>query len=133
MSDKTMLNIQTLAIHAGETPDPATKASSPNLVMSTTFVADADATFSAEALGDNAPYFYTRWGNPTVDQLERKLAALEKAEGCVAFASGMAAVAAVFLHTLKAGDHLVLSDVTYAATAELPDDLLRGFGIEVTK
>ncbi|MDR3710633.1 MAG: aminotransferase class I/II-fold pyridoxal phosphate-dependent enzyme [Capsulimonadaceae bacterium] len=125
--------IQTTAVHAAEPPDPVTYASSPNLVMSTTFVADADATFSVEGLADDSPYFYTRWGNPTIDQLERKLRALEQAEGCIAFASGMAAVTAVFLSSLEAGDHVVLSDVTYAATAELAGDLLTGFGIKVTK
>ncbi|KAA6326921.1 O-succinylhomoserine sulfhydrylase, partial [termite gut metagenome] len=57
---------QTKAVHAGETPDPVTKASSPNLVMSTTFVVDADTGFSVEGLEENDTWIYTRWGNPTV-------------------------------------------------------------------
>ncbi len=109
----------TRAVHAGEAPDPATGASAPNLVMSTTFTMDEPAGFSINAFGDETPYIYTRWGNPTVAMLERKLAALEGAEDCVAFASGMAATAAVLLATLKPGDHLLISDVNYAGTAEL--------------
>ena len=127
------LAFQTRAIHAGESPDPTTGASAPNLVMSTTFVTEAGASFSAEDFGEATPFIYTRWGNPTVDQLERKLASLEEAEACIAFASGMAAVTALFLFALKPGDHLVISDVTYAATAEFSKDFLPRLGIEVTK
>jgi len=125
--------IRTEAVHAGEFPDPVTRASAPNIVMSTTFVADAGASFSAEDFGDQTPYLYSRWKNPTVDQLEHKLAALEGAEGCVAFGSGMAAVTALLLHTLSAGDHLVISDVSYAATAEMTNELIPRLGIKVTK
>jgi len=125
--------IRTTAIHAGEVPDPVTGASAPSIVMSTAFVADAGVSFSAEDFGDTTPYLYTRWKNPTTDQLEKKLAALEGAGGAVAFASGMAAVTAVLLFALRAGDHLVISDVSYAATAEMTNELIPGLGIEVTK
>ena len=104
----------TLAVHAGEVPDPVTGASAPNLVMSSTFALDEPAGFSINAFEGERPYIYTRWGNPTVKMLEEKLAALEGAEDCVAFGSGMAATAAVLLAVLKAGDHLVMSDVNYA-------------------
>jgi methionine-gamma-lyase len=100
--------------------------------MSTTFVVDdADAQFSANALSDDAPFLYTRWANPTVRQLETKLADLEGGEAAVAFGSGMAATTALLLHVLKAGDHLIVSDVTYAGVAELVRDTLPRFGIEV--
>ncbi len=125
--------IETLAIHAGEKPDPTTRASAPNLVMSTTFVADPSAGFSVEGLDEDTPFIYTRWANPTVDQLEQKLAALEGAERAIAFASGMAAVSSLLLYTLKAGDHAIVSDITYAATAELTNELLPSLGIEITK
>jgi len=123
---------QTRSVHAGETPDPATHASAPNIVMSTTFVInDADAQFSANALTDDAPFVYTRWANPTVRQLEAKLASLEGGEAAVAFASGMAAASALFLTRLKAGDHLIISDVAYAGVAELVRQTLPNLGIEV--
>ncbi len=127
------LRIRTLSVHAGEKPDPCTKASSPNLVMSTTFKAKAGSSFSVEGLPEDAPYFYTRWKNPTVEQLEKKLAAIESVESCIAFASGMAAITALLLYHLSPKDHLVISDITYAAAAEITNDLIPRMGIEVTK
>jgi cystathionine beta-lyase/cystathionine gamma-synthase len=127
------LGTQTTAIHAGETPDPTTGASAPNIVMSTTFVTDADAGFSVEGMEEDENWIYTRWGNPTVHQLEVKLAALEGAESAVAFASGMGAITALLLHTLRAGDHAVVSDVAYAALAEMTNEMIPQLDIGVTK
>ncbi|MCD7973448.1 MAG: PLP-dependent aspartate aminotransferase family protein [Candidatus Azobacteroides sp.] len=124
---------QTKAIHAGEVPDPVTRASSPNLVMSTTFIADADSGFSVEGLHENDNWIYTRWGNPTIHQLEQKLAVLEEAESAIAFASGMSAIVALLLHTLKAGDHAIVSDIAYAALSELTNEMIPDLNIEITK
>lgn len=125
--------MKTVAVHGGENPDPVTRASTPNLVMSSTFIADPDAAFSVEGMSEDTPFFYTRWSNPTVDQLERKLALLENGEAGLAFASGMAAISALFFHLLKPGDHLVISDVAYAAASELTNDLFPGMGVRVSK
>ena len=124
--------IQTQAIHAGETPDEQTGASAPNLVMSSTFVVDEEVSFSANNLSEETPFVYTRWSNPTTQQLEVKLAVLEGAEACVAFASGMAASAAVLLNHLSSGDHLIISNTNYPGTAEFARDTLTRLGIEVT-
>ncbi|MDR1402684.1 MAG: PLP-dependent aspartate aminotransferase family protein [Tannerellaceae bacterium] len=124
---------QTKAIHAGEAPDAVTGASAPNLVMSTTFVADTDTGFSVESMDENDTWVYTRWGNPTVSQLEEKLAVLENAETAVAFASGMGAISALLFHLLKAGDHAVISDVAYAALSEVTNEMIPQLGIEITK
>jgi methionine-gamma-lyase len=124
---------QTLAIHAGEAPDPVTHASSPNLVMSTTYIVDTDTKFSVEGLQENDPWIYTRWGNPTVHQLEEKLAALEEAETAVAFASGMGAITTLLFHLLRPGNHAVVSDVAYAALSEITNDMIPEYGIEITK
>ena len=132
MSDK-QTHLQTRAVHAGEAPDPTTRASSPNIVMSSTFVAETDASFSIEGNDADAPFIYSRWSNPTVSQLEAKLCSLEGAEACVAFASGMGAISGMMLHCLEAGDHLVMSDVAYAGAAELTNDIIPRLGIEVTK
>ncbi len=132
-SDGRAYGMRTVAVHAGEGPDPVTHASSPNLVMSTTFTVDAGAAFSAQAMGEEPCWVYTRWGNPTVGQLEQKLAALEGAETCVAFGSGMAALYALLFDTLKAGDHAVISDVTYAGLSESANELLPDLGITVTR
>jgi len=125
--------VQTKAIHAGEAPDPVTGASAPNIVMSTTFVVDADTGFSVEGMEENDAWVYTRWGNPTIGQLEAKLSALEEAETAVAFASGMGAITALLFHLLKAGDHAVVSDVAYAALSEITNEMIPALGIAITK
>jgi methionine-gamma-lyase len=124
---------QTKAIHAGEFPDPVTKASAPNLVMSTTFVVDSDTGFSVEGMDENDAWIYTRWGNPTIRQLEEKLSVLEESETAIAFASGMGAIVALLFHLLKAGDHAVVSDVAYAAMSEITNELIPNLGIGITK
>jgi methionine-gamma-lyase len=131
--DISLAGSQTLAIHAGEAPDPATGASSPNIVMSSTFVTEKPEGFSAYELDEDSPFVYTRWANPTVRQLEQKMAVLEGAEACSAFASGMAAASAILFAELSSGDHVVLSDVAYAGIAELSRDTLPRLGIGVTK
>ena len=128
----TVKGPRTLAVHAGETPDAATGASAPNIVMSTTFALDEPAGFSISDFDGDRPYIYTRWGNPTVRELEVKLAALEGAEDAVAFGSGMAATASMLLSVLGAGDHVVISNVNYAGTAELARNTLPKYGIDVT-
>ncbi len=122
---------RTLAVHAGEEPDPHTGASAPNIVMSSTFVLDEPVGFSAYDIPEEAPYIYSRWSNPTVRQLEDKLATLEQAQACRCFASGMAATAAVLFSLLKSGDRLVISDANYPGTAELARNDLARMGIEV--
>ncbi|MDR2286104.1 MAG: PLP-dependent transferase, partial [Prevotellaceae bacterium] len=126
MTRKNILHIgeQTKAVHAGEFPDPVTNASAPNIVMSTTFVVEADTGFSVEGMDENDNWVYTRWGNPTIRQLEDKLAVIEDAETAVAFASGMSAIVALLFHLLKSGDHAVISDVAYAALSELTNELI---------
>lgn len=126
------LGIDTLAVHAGETPDPETGASSPNLVMSSTYATGGPVGFSAYEINDSTPYTYTRWANPTVRVLERKIAHLEGAEACACFASGMAAASAILLGLLKAGDHVIVADVCYPGVSELANDNLPDLGIEVS-
>lgn len=123
---------RTRAIHSGESADPDTRASSPNLVMSATFVRDHVAGFSALNRTENDGFSYARVSNPTVNQLGEKLAALEQAEAALCFASGMAASHALMAGRLSRGDHLVFSDTNYVGTAELIRDSLPRWGIDVT-
>jgi len=123
---------QTLSIHAGEKIDAASGASAPSLVMSSTFVVDEEISFSANNLNSETPFVYTRWDNPTTQQLEHKLAVLEQAESCIAFASGMAASAAVMLAQLSQGDHLIISNTNYPGTAEFARETLTRLGVEVS-
>jgi methionine-gamma-lyase len=101
--------------------------------MSTTFaLEEAGGSFSALESAGSESYIYTRWANPTVNQLEKKLASLEGGEMAVAFGTGMGAAAGLLLHRLAAGDHLVVSDVAYAGVAELVRDTLTKLHIEVS-
>ena len=133
MGNDNSLNrkFMTRAVHSGESPDTVTGASAPNIVMSSTFVIDKPVSFSAQDMPDDAPYVYSRWDNPTVSVLQDKLAALEEAESCRCFASGMAATSALLLSTLSQGDRLVMSDSNYPGTAELARKTLTRLGVDV--
>ena len=127
--------LPTLALHAGLQIDAATGAIAPGLCASVNhLVKPGEAAFSAEGVEDLAqlPYMYARWTNPTVRQLEQRLAALEGGEDALATASGVAAIAAMWLSLLRAGDHLIVSDVCYAGARELASRMLPDFGIEVS-
>ncbi|MEL7097227.1 MAG: PLP-dependent aspartate aminotransferase family protein [Pseudomonadota bacterium] len=132
MSKPNHLGEMTRAIHAGETPDTATGASAPAIHMSSTFVSHDVGGFSAHDLTDDSPFTYARWANPSVQMLERKIASLQGTEDCLCTASGMAAASAILLTLLSSGDHLVISDVSYAGVAELARETLPRMGIEVT-
>lgn len=126
---------ETRALDGGLVIDPATGAIAPNVSMSVNnALMPGDGAFSADGVADLAdlPYLYARWTNPTVRQLEQRLAALEGAEEALATATGMAAIAGTLFTFLKAGDHLVVSDVCYAGAVELTQRVLPDFGIEVT-
>ncbi|MCY3859195.1 MAG: PLP-dependent aspartate aminotransferase family protein [Gammaproteobacteria bacterium] len=125
-------HLETRAVHGGEQVDELTGASAPNIVMSSTFVSDDPAGFSIKEFDEDRPYVYTRWGNPTIEMLERKLMSLEEAEHCIALASGMAATTTLLLGLLESGDHLVISDVCYPGTAEYVRDTLPKYGIQST-
>lgn len=128
----TERRFDTLAVHAGEEPDPATGALDPPVVLSSAF-AFADAEDAAGRFeGTRSGPIYTRWRNPSVEALERKIAALEGAESCVALASGMAAVHAALTAFTAAGDHVVAGGSLYAETARLLRGHLARFGLETS-
>ena len=130
-----MSHFDTLAVHAGEEPDPETGALRTPLHMSTSFRLPRFGIKLFDALTmDSArpPYAYTRWSNPTVRALEDRLAALEGAEAGLAVATGMAAISALALTFLSSGDHLIASEVCYAGAVELFGLHLPRFGIEVS-
>ncbi len=131
-ADYSNKGIRTQSIHAGEEKQTGSSSSAPDLVMSSTFHVDREISFSANNLDGDVPYVYTRWANPTTDQLEAKLATLEKAEACIAFASGMAATTGVLLGLLSRGDHLVMCNTNYPGTAEVARHTLPRFDIEMT-
>ncbi|MEM6618493.1 MAG: PLP-dependent transferase, partial [Pseudomonadota bacterium] len=124
--------LATKAVHAGDAPDPTTGASAPPIHMTSTFVVSEDAGFSAADLTEDSPFLYSRWASPNLNALAAKVAALEGTEDALCLASGMAAASAIFISLLSSGDHVIVSDVSYAGVAELARDTLPRFGIEVS-
>lgn len=123
---------QTIAIHAGEHPDPTFGAVVTPLYFATTFHLGSTEHGAALFSGKEEGYVYTRWGNPTVSVLENRIAALEGAEAGLATASGMAAIATSLLASAKAGDHIVSAKAIYPSAYRLMDQNLRDLGIETT-
>jgi cystathionine gamma-synthase len=125
---------RTLCIHGNDSHERAIGApvEAPIVTANSFFTAPDAVAFSALDLKDDAPYSYSRWANPTVARLERRIAALEHAEAAICFASGMSAITGLLLTRLKVGDHLIASDVCYAGAAEFIRDALPRLGIRVT-
>ncbi|MBV7315947.1 PLP-dependent aspartate aminotransferase family protein [Shewanella sp. NIFS-20-20] len=121
----------TLVIHGAKPSHGARPLVSP-LVQSATFVFDSvehgGRCFSGEQVGD----IYTRLGNPSVRELEERIAALEGAEAAAATASGMAAVSAALLANLEQGDHIIASHAIYGCSFSLITEQLPKLGIEFT-
>ena len=129
----TSKSLDTLSIHGGEGTRALGAPVTPAPVLSTTYFTHPDAAgFSATEMKADAPHFYTRWSNPTLDLLEQRLALLEGGEAAVTFGSGMAAITGLFTDRLQAGDHLVLADVCYAGVAEYAHHQLVRQGVSVS-
>jgi cystathionine beta-lyase/cystathionine gamma-synthase len=112
----------TLAVHAGQQPDPLTGAVNVPVYLT--------STFELTGIGTDKGYDYSRAGNPTRDRLEQALAALEGGVCGHAFASGMAAIYAL-VATLRNGDHVICSRNVYGGTARLFNMIVRHYGIEI--
>ena len=119
-----MTRLETLAVHAGHAADPATGAVSAPIHLSTTFAREPDGALPHG-------FLYARNDNPNRHQLERALAALEGGGAALAFASGMAATAAVF-QSLAPGDHVIAPLDAYYATARLLREVMAGWGLAST-
>jgi len=114
----------TIAVHGGRSCDPGHGSLVTPIVQSTTYVQDE--------VGINKGHAYSRVSNPTVTELERRLGALESAAPAVCFGTGLAAETALFLATLRAGDHVVCGDAIYGGTVRLVRQLLSELGISGT-
>ncbi len=123
------LHPATLAIHAGQAPDPAAGAVVPPLHLSTTFVREPDGSY-------RDGFVYTRTDNPNRRALETALAALDGANHpdavALAFGSGLAATTAL-LQTLRPGDHLLLPDDVYFGTAKVAREIFAPWGLQVSE
>jgi len=117
------MGFNTRQIHAGVTPDPVTGAILTPIYQTTTYVQDSVDEYLAKG------YSYSRSSNPTVRALEQKLADLEGGADATCYGTGMAALQAVYLAFLNAGDHAIVSDVVYGGTYRLSTKVFSRFGV----
>lgn len=126
-----MWKAATQVIHGGHEREAFGALVTP-LYQSATFVFESAQQGGERFAGNEQGYIYTRLGNPTTAELERKMAILEGAEAAAATASGMGAVSAALLANLQMGDHLVASNAVYGCTFALMTTQFARFGIEVS-
>ncbi|MFZ5484975.1 MAG: O-succinylhomoserine sulfhydrylase [Pseudomonadota bacterium] len=121
----------TLAVRAG-TLRSGFNEHSEAVYLTSSFVFESAAEAAARFSGAEPGNIYARFTNPSVTMFETRLAALEGAERCVAFASGMAAILATVMGLMKAGEHVVASRSIFGSTVQLFTNILGRFGIETT-
>jgi cystathionine gamma-synthase len=118
------MKIETLAVHAGHTVDPATGAVSLPIHLSTTFERDAEGTYSRG-------FMYTRNNNPNRQALEQGISVLEGGAAAAAFASGMGASMSIF-QALAPGDHVLAHVDAYYGTSRLLREIFQRWGLDVS-
>ena len=132
MSSPKYPGFDTLALHAGQSPDPATGSRAVPIYQTTSYVfrdtAHAASLFNMERAG----HVYSRISNPTVAVLEERIAALEGGVGAIATASGQAALHLAVATLMDAGSHIVASSSLYGGSHNLLGYTLKRFGIETT-
>jgi O-acetylhomoserine (thiol)-lyase len=123
---------ETLCLHAGQIPDPATGARAAPIYQTTSFVFDsadhAASLFNLQTFGN----VYSRISNPTVAVFEERMAAIEGGRAALATASGQAAEAIAIMTLVEAGDHIVSASTLYGGTHTLLGVNLKKLGIETT-
>ncbi|MBM4197008.1 MAG: PLP-dependent transferase [Gammaproteobacteria bacterium] len=120
------MGFNTRQIHAGVQPDPVTGAILTPIYQTTTYVQESVDEYLRKG------YSYSRSANPTVRALEMKLADLEGGADCTCYGTGMAALQAVYLAFLNAGDHAIVADVAYGGTYRLSTKIFSRFGVSFT-
>src|SRR5262249_13724972 len=118
------MKIETLAVHAGHSIDPATGAVAAPIYLSTTFERDVEGMYSRG-------FMYTRNDNPNRDALERGVSALEGGAAAAAFASGTGATMSVF-QALAPGDHVLAHVDAYYGTSRLLREIFRRWGLDIS-
>ncbi|MBE7417850.1 MAG: O-succinylhomoserine sulfhydrylase [Ideonella sp.] len=122
--------LDTLAVREGLPAGPWGE-NSEALFLTSSFVHPDAATAAARFANEEEAFVYSRFSNPTVTMMERRLAALEGSEACIGTASGMAAIAMIALGLLKSGDHVVCSRSVFGSTIRLFNDFAK-FGVQVS-
>ena len=119
----------TLALHAGASPDPSTGARATPIHLSTSFVFQSTEQAASLFNMERSGHVYSRISNPTTAVLEERIAALEGGVGAIATASGQAALHLAIVTLAGAGQHIVASSALYGGSHNLLDYTLRRFGI----
>jgi len=131
MTESTKQQLGTLALHAGQKPDPTTGSRAVPIYQTTSYVfhssEHAANLFALKEMGN----IYTRLMNPTTDVLEQRLAALDGGVGALALASGSSAIALAILNICRCGDNIVASSALYGGTYNLFHHTLKRMGITV--
>ncbi len=122
---------ETLAIRTGHRRTQEREHGEP-IFTTSSFVFDSAAQAAARFSGDEIGNIYARFTNPTTQNFEQRLAAMEGGESCIATASGMSAIMAICVGLLKSGDHIVSSRSVFGTTTVLFERYLSKFGIETT-
>lgn len=130
MSDQEY-DIETLAVRGGIQRSQFNEHSEA-MFLTSSFVFNSAAHAAARFKGEEPGMIYARFTNPTVNMFEARLAALEGAERCVAFSSGMAAILATVMGLMKTGEHIVASRSIFGSTVQLFSNILGRFGIDTT-
>ena len=123
--------LQTKCVHASQEFN-RTSAINPPIWQTSTFRAESSEHFAALAKSVKPSEYYSRYGNPTHEQVEAVMAALEGGEAALVTASGMGAISTSVMSLLERGDHIVAQRSLYAGTAALLEDVLPRWGIECT-
>jgi len=122
--------LDTLAVREGLPPSQWGE-NSEALFISSSFVHPDAATAAARFANEEEAFVYSRFTNPTVTMMERRLAALEGSEACIGTASGMGAITMILLGLLKSGDHVICSHSVFGSTIRLLNDFAK-FGVQST-
>jgi O-succinylhomoserine sulfhydrylase len=125
------VRLDTLAVREG-LPPSLWGENSEALFLTSSFVHPNAATAAARFANEEEAFVYSRFTNPTVTMMERRLAALEGTEACIGTSSGMAAILLLAMGLLKAGDHVICSQSVFGSTIKLLQGEFGKFGVETT-
>jgi cystathionine gamma-synthase len=125
-------SLSTRAIHAGEPRRKYADSLTTPIIQTSTFTFKNSKHIEDYTKKGKEHFEYGRYGNPTAQIAEKRLADLEGAEDCVVFTSGMSAITTTILTLVQSGDHIVITDDSYKKTLEFCQSYLKQFGVECT-
>ncbi|MHC4123310.1 MAG: trans-sulfuration enzyme family protein, partial [Planctomycetota bacterium] len=125
-------SLSTRSIHAGEPRRKYADSLTTPIIQTSTFTFRDSKHIENYTINGQEHFEYGRYGNPTAQIAERRLADLEGSEDCVVFSSGMSAITTTILSLVQSGDHIVITDDSYKKTLEFCKSYLKQFGIDCT-